>query len=53
MQYKNQMQQRSAFRELLNIDERLYLLKISDNNDKGFIKAHIKRFEQMIEDSMI
>jgi hypothetical protein len=53
MQYKNQIQERSAFRGSLNIDERIYLLKISDSNDKGFIKAHIERFEQMIEDSMI
>jgi len=52
-QKQNQMQQRSSFRASLNIDERLYLLKISNNNDKGFIKYHIERFEQMIEDSMI
>jgi hypothetical protein len=51
--WKNQMQQRSAFRESLNIDERLYLLKISKSNDRGFVKFHIDRFEQMIEDSLL
>ena len=53
MQYKNQMAERSTFRGSLNIDERLYLLKISDNIDKGFVKYHIERFEQMIEDAKL
>ena len=51
MLYKqNQMQQRSAFRESLSIDERLYLLKISKCNNRGFVKYHIERFNEIIED---
>jgi hypothetical protein len=51
-EWNNKMGQRSAFRESLSIDERLYLLKISKSNDRGFVKFHIDRLEKMIEDSL-
>tara|TARA_B110001454_G_scaffold133220_1_gene124067 strand:- start:269 stop:442 length:174 start_codon:yes stop_codon:yes gene_type:complete len=52
-EWKNKVQQRSAFRDTLSIEERLYLLKISDNPNKGFIKFHIERLEEIIEDSLL
>jgi hypothetical protein len=52
-EWKNKVQQRSAFRDTLSMDERLYLLKISNCSDKGFVKFHIERFEDMIEDSLL
>ena len=51
-EWKNKVQQRSAFRDTLSMDERLYLLKISNCSDKGFVKFHIERLEEIIEDSI-